>query len=100
LPKITTEKKQYLVARVRSILAQGHQIGLDDLAARLEREYGIHIERHYLSGIVRKICRERALRADRQTLNFALASFEDALTQVVRVAWEMPTANSRASRTG
>jgi hypothetical protein len=96
VPKITTEKKQYLVARVRSVIAQDHQIGLDDLAARLERDYGIRIERHYLSGIVRKIYRERALRADRQTLNFALASFEDVMTQVVRVAWEI--ANDQFAR--
>jgi hypothetical protein len=83
------EKKQHLVSRVRSVIAQDHQIALDDLALRLDREYGIKIERHYLSTIVRKIYAERALRADRQTLNFALASFEDTMTQVVRVAWEI-----------
>jgi hypothetical protein len=74
---------------VRSVIAQDHQIGLDDLADRLEREYGIHIERHYLSGLVRTIYRERALRADRQTLNQALAAFDDTMAQVVRVAWEI-----------
>ncbi|HEY2471051.1 MAG TPA: hypothetical protein VGI45_24865 [Terracidiphilus sp.] len=89
MPKIVAAKKQYLVARVRSIIAQDHQIGLDDLADRLDREYGIKIERHYLSGIVRKIYSERALRADRQTLNQALAAFEDTMAQVVRVAWEI-----------
>jgi hypothetical protein len=89
MPAILPDKKQYLIARVRSVLAQDHQIPLDDLADRLDREYGIKIERHYLSGIVRKIYRERAVRADRQTLNYALAAFEDAMTQVVRVAWNI-----------
>jgi hypothetical protein len=89
MPAILADKKQYLVSRVRSIIAQDHQITLDDLAQRLDREYGIKIERHYLSGIVRKLYAERAKRADRQTLNYALAAFEDTMTQVVRVAWEI-----------
>ncbi|HLY40463.1 MAG TPA: hypothetical protein VKR52_04575 [Terracidiphilus sp.] len=96
MPTISKEKKQYLVARVRSVLAQDHQIGLDDLADRLDREYGIRIERHYLSGIVRKLYAERTRRADHQTLNYALAAFEDSMTQVVRVAWEI--ANDQFAR--
>jgi len=55
MPLIIKDKKQYLVSRVRSIIAQDHQITLDDLAQRLDREYGIKIERHYLSGIVRSL---------------------------------------------
>jgi hypothetical protein len=89
MPTISKVKKQYLAARVRSVISQDHQIGLDDLAERLERDYGIKVERHYLSGIVRKLYAERAKRADRQTLNYALAAFEDSMTQVVRVAWEI-----------
>jgi hypothetical protein len=96
MPLIVKDKKQYLVSRVRSIIAQDHQIALDDLALRLDREYGIKIERHYLSTIVRKIYAERVKRADRQTLNYALAAFEDTMTQVVRVAWEI--ANDQFAR--
>ena len=96
MPTISKEKKQHLIARVRAVIAQDHQIGLDDLAARLDREYGIKIERHYLSGIVRKLYAERARRADRQALNYALAAFEDTMTQVVRVAWEI--ANDQFAR--
>jgi hypothetical protein len=59
------------------------------LAQRLDRECGIKIELHYLSGIVRKLYAERARRAGRQTLNYAVASFEDTMTYVVRVAWEI-----------
>jgi hypothetical protein len=89
MPLIAKDKKQYLIARVRSLIAQDHQIPLDDLAVRLDREFGIKIERHYLSTLVKKIYAERVKRADRQTLNYALASFEDTMTQVVRVAWEI-----------
>jgi hypothetical protein len=96
MPAIVKDKKQYIVSRVRSIIAQDHQIPLDDLAQRLDREYGIKIERHYLSTLVKKIYAERVKRADRQTLNYALASFEDTMTQVVRVAWEI--ANDQFAR--
>ena len=89
MPLIAKDKKQYLISRVRSVIAQDHQIPLDDLADRLDREYGIKIERHYLSTLVKKIYAERIKRADRQTLNYALAAFEDTMTQVVRVAWEI-----------
>ena len=49
MPAISKDKKQYPVSRVRSVLAPDHQIALDDLALRLDREYGVKIERHYLS---------------------------------------------------
>jgi uncharacterized protein (DUF2164 family) len=96
MPTISKDKKQYLASRVRSIIAQDHQITLDDLANHFDREYVIKIERHYLCGIVRKLYAERARRADRQTLNYALASFEDTMTQVVHVAWEI--ANDQFAR--
>ena len=86
MPTISKDKKQYLVSKLCSIIAQDHQITLEELAIRLDREHNIKIERHYLSQLVRKFYAERAVRADRQTLNQALAAFEDSMTQVVRVA--------------
>jgi hypothetical protein len=89
MPAILKDKKQYLVSKVRSIIAQDHQITLDELAQRLERDYNIKIERHYLSHLVQKFYAERAARADRYTLTQALTAFEDSMTQVVRVAWSI-----------
>jgi PQQ-like domain len=73
MPAILKDKKQYLVSKLRSIIAQDHQVTLEELAIRLDREHNIKIERHYLSQLVRKFYAERAVRADRQTLNYALA---------------------------
>ena len=42
MPAISKDKKQHLIARVRSVIAQDHQITLDDLAQRLDSEYGTH----------------------------------------------------------
>ena len=89
MPAILKDKKQYLVSKVRSIIAQDHQITLEELAIRLERDHNIKIERHYLSHLVKKFYAERAARADTYTLMQALTAFEDAMTQVVRVAWEI-----------
>jgi hypothetical protein len=52
MPAILKDKKQYLVSKVRSIIAQDHQITLDELAQRLEREHNIKIERRYLSSVI------------------------------------------------
>jgi hypothetical protein len=53
---------------------------------------GINMDRDVLSKLLGKVYRERIKRADRQTLNYALASFEDTMTEVVRVAWEIAKA--------
>jgi hypothetical protein len=37
MPLIIKDKKQYLVSMVRSIIAQDHQIPVDDVALRLDR---------------------------------------------------------------
>jgi hypothetical protein len=40
MPAILKDKKQYLVSKVRSIIAQDHQITLDELAQRRNDEAG------------------------------------------------------------
>ena len=60
MPTISKDKKQFLVSKIRSIVAQDHQITLDELAERLDREHHIKFERHYLSQLVRKFYAERA----------------------------------------
>jgi hypothetical protein len=71
-------------------LPLSHQITLYELQDKLDAE-GLHLNRDYLSTLVKKVYRERVTRADRQTLNNALAAFEDTMTEVVRVAWEIAT---------
>jgi hypothetical protein len=75
---------------IRAHLAVNHQLSLFELVDKLEAE-GLHLDRDYLSKLLGKVYRERVTRADRQTLNNALAAFEDTMTEVVRVAWEIAT---------
>jgi hypothetical protein len=88
MPRITHEQKALYKSKIRSVLARNHQISAVELAEVLKTG-GLDLERHYLGKLMKEVNAERVRRADRQTLNFALASFEDTMTEVVRVAWEI-----------
>lgn len=88
MPKISGKTKHYYRERVRSLLAQNPQISGEGIRRRLELD-GLTLDRHYISSIVNTIHAERTKRADTWTLNMALASFQDAMGEIVRVGWEI-----------
>lgn len=88
MPAISKDKQEFYKSRIRAHISIDHQITNVMLLARLEQE-GIHMDRDFLSKLLSKVYRERITRADRHTLNQALAAFEDTMTQVVRVAWDI-----------
>lgn len=89
MPAIAKERQEYHIAKIRSLIAEDHQITFEELQQRLDHRFGLKFDRAYVSRLAKKIFRERSVRADRKTLNLALAAFEDSMTQVVRVAWEI-----------
>lgn len=90
MPAISKDKQEFYKSRIRAIVSVEHQITLVQLLDKLAQE-GIHLDRDYLSKLANKVYQERTKRADRQTLNYALAAFEDTMTEVVRVAWSIAT---------
>lgn len=50
---------------------------------------GIRLEEHYVGRLRRKVDQEKALRADRITLNQAIAAVSDTLTETTRLAWQI-----------
>jgi hypothetical protein len=88
MPRISQEHKQYYKSKIRSLLAQNHQITQREMQERLKAE-GIVLDRGYLGSLVNSVYLERIHRADRATLNYALAAFEDTMTEIVRVAWDI-----------
>jgi hypothetical protein len=88
MPRITHEQKALYKSKIRSVIARNHQISAVELAEVLKTG-GLDLERHYLGKLMKEVNAERVRRADRQTLNFALASFEDTMTEIVKVAWEI-----------
>lgn len=95
MPAISKDKQDFYKSRIRAIVSVEHQITLVQLLDKLGVE-GIHLDRDYLSKLANKVYQERSKRADRQTLNYALAAFEDTMTEVVRVAWSI--ANDPSAR--
>lgn len=90
MPSIAHEKKQFYKSRIRSLLSVDHQMTNAELQAKLDGE-NIHLDRGFLAKLLKDVYRERMTRADRVTLNHALAAFEDTMTEVVRVAWSIAT---------
>jgi hypothetical protein len=88
MPRISHEHKQLYKSKIRSLLARNHQATQIELVEGMEKA-GFKLDRFYLSKLVKEIHAERIRRADRQTLNFALASFEDTMIEVVRLVWEI-----------
>jgi hypothetical protein len=92
MPALSTKTKHYYRERIRSVLVQQPQISILGICQWLERD-GLKLDRHYVGKLVGEIHTERAKRADTWTINVALASFQDAMAEIVRVGWEI--ANDR-----
>ena len=88
MPKISTERKQFYKAKIRSLLAIDHSMSTRELQSQLEQN-GVNIDRHFLGKLRDKVEQERTLRTDRQTLNYALSTVEDTLNETTRLAWQV-----------
>lgn len=88
MPRVSHEQKQFYRARIRSLLTQNPQITQRELQERLDSD-GVHLDRKYLGTLVNGIYAERTRRADRLTLNHALASFQDAMFEIAKAGWEI-----------
>ncbi len=88
MPALSTKTKHYYRERIRSILVQNPQTSIEGITQRLEQQ-GLKLDRHYVGKLVGEIHVERAKRADTWTLNLALASFQDAMSEIARVGWEI-----------
>jgi hypothetical protein len=89
MPSVAKEKQSYHLSKIRALIAEDHQIEFEELCAQLDERYHLKLDRHYVTKLAKKLYAERARRADRYTLNQALAAFQDTMTQVVRVAWSI-----------
>jgi hypothetical protein len=92
MPSIANEQKQFYKAKIRSLIAIDHGISRLEIQKHLDKE-GLHLDRHYVGKLYDEILVERAKRMDRRLLNQTLSAFEDTMTEIVRVAWDI--ANSQ-----
>jgi hypothetical protein len=88
MPRHTQEHKQFYKSQIRRLIAIDHGISRRELQERLDAT-GLHLDLAYLGKLYDEVLAERAHRMDRRLLNQALSSFEDTMTEIVRVAWEI-----------
>lgn len=88
MPRVSHDQKQYYKSRIRSLMVRNPAITQRELQERLDME-GLRLDRKYLGTLVNGILAERTKRADRATLNYALASFQDAMLEIYKAAWEI-----------
>lgn len=88
MPKISAERKQFYKSKIRSLLAIDHQMSNREIESQLEQN-GINLEEHYIGKLRRSIETEKSLRTDRLTLNHALATVSDVLSETTRLAWDI-----------
>src|SRR5580704_14799729 len=81
--KLSTKTKHYHRERVRSLLVQNPHISGEGIRRHLETQ-GLILDRHYISSLVNAIHAERAKRASTWMLNHASASFQDAMSEIVK----------------
>ena len=88
MPRITHDQKQFYKAKIRRLISIDHGISRRELQERLDSD-GLHLDRDYIGKLYDEIIVERGKRMDRQLLNNALSSFEDTMTEIVKVAWDI-----------
>jgi hypothetical protein len=90
--RITQEQKQFYKSKIRSLIAIDHGISRRELQEQLDKQ-GLHLDRDYIGKLFDEILVERAHRMDRRLLKQTLSSFEDTMTEIVRVAWDIANTN-------
>ena len=88
MPELSPKTKQYHKQRVRSLMVQQPTITIEGMRRHLAAQ-DLPLDRGYIASLVKAIQTERIRRADTWTLNFALASFQDVMTEIVERAWEI-----------
>lgn len=88
MPKVSNERKQFYKSKIRSLLAIDHQMSNRELESQLAQN-GISISEDFIAKLRKKVEKEKSIRADRMTLNHALATVSDALTETNHLAWQI-----------
>jgi hypothetical protein len=88
MPPLSTKTKHYRRERIRSLIVQNPHVSAEGIRKALDAQ-GLTLDRHYIGKLLTAIHTERAKRADTWTLNMALASFRNAMAEIVRVGWEI-----------
>ena len=90
MPRVSHDQKAFYKSQIRSLLVQRPFITQVELKLALEAK-GMSLDRKYLGQLLNGIHAERTKRANTWTLNTALADFQDAMGEIVKIGMEIGT---------
>lgn len=82
------EQQDFHRSQIKKLMVIRHDMSLREMQTTLDKN-NLHLDLDYINRIRNKISSERARRADRFTLNSALASFQDLMSEVVATGWSI-----------
>jgi hypothetical protein len=88
MPSIAKDQKEFYKSKIRSLIAIDHGISRRALQEQLDKQ-GLHLDRDYIGKLYDEIMEERTKRMESKLLANVLSSFEDTMTEIVRLAWEI-----------
>ncbi len=96
--KISKEQEIYNISKIRRLLVVDNRMSTREMQQQL-LENGLDLDIRYVGKLRDKVLKQRAMTADRVTLNLALGRFADTLGEVIREAWTIVLSNSTDKRT-
>ncbi len=95
--KKSKEQTNFYLANIRKLMVVQHDMSAPEMQKQLEK-LGLRFDVKYIRRLKEKVLRERQYRADRMTLNSALASFQDVLSETSHIAWQIALSSQSSKR--
>ena len=96
--RVSKENENYYISLIRRLIVIDHRMTVRELREHL-LENSVKLEDDYIYKLRNKIYRQRAMQADRVTLNMALGKFADALSETTKQAWQIAVDKTVDKRT-
>jgi hypothetical protein len=84
--QIKKEVEQYYTAQIRRLIVIDPSMSIREMTEHLA-ENNIKLDHRYIAELKRKVLKNRAMNADRMTMNMALGKFAEALEETKKEAW-------------
>lgn len=95
--KKSKEQTNLYLANIRKLMVVQHDMSAPEMKQQLEK-LGLRFDLKYIRRLKDKVLRERQHRADRMTLNSALATFQDVLAETSHIAWQIALSPQSSKR--
>ncbi len=91
------EQTSLYLANIRRLMVVQHDMSAPEMKKQLEK-LGLRFDVKYIRRLKEKVLGERKYRADRMTLNSALATFQDVMAETSHIAWQIALSPQSSKR--